>query len=152
MSALRYTEEEIQLFLEAAQEIGVGPAMRDLGYPKSPSTAWDWVDKYDVQVNIDTLKQHASHMKVFYAQREKLVVAMSALDRIYEALTRENLSADDQKKLSDALQKTIQTIELLEGRVTDRTETVAKDSVDAELQELIAEARARNTVFEEDNV
>ncbi len=40
-----YTEEQIQEFIANAQEMGIGPTLRYLGFPKSYHTAKKWFIK-----------------------------------------------------------------------------------------------------------
>jgi len=82
-----YTDEQITEFIEIAGEMGIGPAMRQLGYPKSYHTA----KKFFVQRNIDTptansLAVMAKQLDIFYTDREKILAAQAVIDRSVEAL------------------------------------------------------------------
>ena len=126
-----FTEEQITEFIETANEMGIGPAMRLLNYPKSYHTA----KKFYTQRNIDmptanTLAQMTKQLDIFYTDKEKLLVAQAAVDRIVEALYQEELSSDDINKLSNALHKAIQTINLIEGKSTNINENRSKDGTD----------------------
>ncbi len=115
-----YTDEQITEFIEIAGEMGIGPAMRHLGYPKSYHTA----KKFFVQRNIDTptansLAVMAKQLDIFYTDKEKVSAAQAVIDRTVEALYEDNLVSDDISKLSNALHKAIQTINLIEGKSTN---------------------------------
>lgn len=149
MARMNYSEDQITLFCEMAQELGISPAMRELGYPKSYSTARYWLDQRGVKITVDSLKSKASKLRHFYGYREQMLSLQTELDRIQEMLENTDLDADSINKLSSALQKTINTMELISGRVTERKESKTIDKSDLELMELINEAKARNANVEE---
>ena len=140
-----FTEEQITEFIEMANEMGVGPAMRTLGYPKSYHTA----KKFYVQRNIDmptanTLAVISKQLDIFYTDREKIVAAQAVIDRTVEALYEDNLVSDDIAKLSNALHKAIQTINLIEGKSTNINENRSKDGSDLAIVDMLNEAKMRN--------
>ena len=147
MARMNYEESDRVDFVELAQQIGIGPAMKELGYPKSVSTAQEWIKGMGVEITINSLKQKAREMQHFYTDREQMTVLMEAYDRINEQLQCGDLSADDIKKLSDALNKITITYELIAGRATERPDRA--DSLDLELRDLIASQKARNALAEQ---
>ena len=140
-----YTDEQITEFIEIAGEMGIGPAMRQLGYPKSYHTA----KKFFVQRNIDTptansLAVMAKQLDIFYTDKEKVLAAQAVIDRTVEALYEDNLVSDDISKLSNALHKAIQTINLIEGKSTNINENRSKDGSDLAIVDMLNEAKMRN--------
>jgi len=140
-----FTEEQITEFIELAQEMGIGPAMRNLGYPKSYHTA----KKFFVQRNIEmptanTLAVISKQLDIFYTDRDKIVAAQAVIDRTVEKLYEEDLLAEDINKLSNALHKAIQTINLIEGKSTNINENRSKDGTDLAIVDILNEAKMRN--------
>ena len=140
-----YTDEQVTEFIEIAGEMGIGPAMRQLGYPKSYHTA----KKFFVQRNVDTptansLAVMAKQLDIFYTDKEKVLAAQAVIDRSVEALYEDNLVSDDISKLSNAIHKAIQTINLIEGKSTNINENRSKDGSDLAIVDMLNEARMRN--------
>ena len=140
-----FTDEQITEFIETANEMGIGPAMRYLGYPKSYHTA----KKFYVQRNIDmptanTLAVMAKDLAIFYTDKEKVLAAQAVIDRTVEALYEDTLVSDDISKLSNALHKAIQTINLIEGKSTNINENRSKDGTDLAIVDMLNEAKIRN--------
>ena len=140
-----FNEEQITEFIELAQEMGIGPSMRALGYPKSYHTA----KKFFVQRNIDmptanTLAVISKQLDIFYTDRDKIVAAQAVIDRTVEKLYEDDLLAEDINKLSNALHKAIQTINLIEGKSTNINENRSKDGTDLAIVDILNEARMRN--------
>jgi hypothetical protein len=141
----QFTEEQITEFIEMAAEMGIGPAMRALGYPLSYHTAKKW----HVQRNIDmptsnSLAVIAKQLDIFYSDKEKILAAQAVIDRSVEALYQDTLSSDDINKLSNALHKAIQTINLIEGKSTNINENRSKDGQDLAIIDMLNEAKARS--------
>ena len=140
-----FTEEQVAEFIETANEMGIGPAMRYLGYPKSYHTA----KKFYVQRNIDmptanTLAVMAKQLDIFYTDKEKVLAAQAVIDRTVEALYEDTLASDDISKLSNALHKAIQTINLIEGKSTNINENRSKDGSDLAIVDMLNEAKMRS--------
>lgn len=140
-----YTDEQISEFIEQAAEMGIGPAMRYLGYPKSYHTA----KKFFVQRNIETptansLAVMAKQLDIFYTDKEKVLAAQAVIDRTVEALYQDDLVSDDINKLSNALHKAIQTINLIEGKSTNISENRSKDGTDLAIVDMLNEAKLRS--------
>jgi hypothetical protein len=141
----QFTEEQITEFIEMAAEMGIGPAMRALGYPLSYHTAKKW----HVQRNIDmptsnSLAVIAKQLDIFYSDKEKILAAQAVIDRSVEALYQDTLSSDDINKLSNALHKAIQTINLIEGKSTNINENRSKDGSDLAIIDMLNEAKVRS--------
>ncbi|NDB33155.1 MAG: hypothetical protein EB150_10455 [Nitrososphaeria archaeon] len=140
-----YTEEQITEFIANAQEMGIGPTLRYLGFPKSYHTAKKWFVERNIELpTIDTLAQMATGLRVFYSDKEKLIAAQAVLDRCVEALMEDALDSDGLNKLANAVHKAIQTINLIEGKSTVINENRQKDGQDLAIIDLLNEAKARN--------
>lgn len=140
-----FTEEQISEFIETANEMGIGPAMRYLNYPKSYHTA----KKFYIQRNLDmptsnTLAQMSKNLDIFYKDKEKVLAAQAVIDRSVEKLYEEDLLAEDINKLSNAIHKAIQTINLIEGKSTNINENRSKDGTDLAIVDMLNEAKLRN--------
>lgn len=147
-----FNEEQISEFIETANEMGIGPAMRYLSYPKSYHTA----KKFYMQRNLDmptanTLAVMSKQLDVFYKDNEKILAAQAVIDRSVEKLYEDDLLADDINKLSNAIHKAIQTINLIEGKSTNINENRSKDGTDLAIVDMLNEAKARNNLIK-DNV
>ena len=145
-----YTDEQITEFIEIANEMGIGPAMRYMGYPKSYHTA----KKFYTQRNIDTptantLAVMSKQLDIFYNDKEKILAAQAVIDRAVEKLYQEDLLAEDINKLSNALHKAIQTINLIEGKSTNINENRSKDGTDLAIVDMLNEAKARSNSIKE---
>ena len=147
-----FNEDQISEFIECANEMGIGPAMRYLSYPKSYHTA----KKFYMQRNLDmptanTLAVMSKQLDVFYRDNEKILAAQAVIDRSVEKLYEDDLLADDINKLSNAIHKAIQTINLIEGKSTNINENRSKDGTDLAIVDMLNEAKARNNLIK-DNV
>ena len=145
MGYSNFTEEQITEYIETAQEMGISPSMRILGYPKSYHTAKKWFEQRNVDLpTMDTLAKMAVDMRVFYTDKEKLIAAQAVLDRCVESLMEDSLDPDQLNKLSNAVHKAIQTINLIEGKSTMINEQRNKDGADLAIIDLLNEAKIRN--------
>lgn len=146
-----YSEKARETFVNAARTEGIAGAMNLLGYPKSKQTAKDWVDSYGVEITRSALHVRAAEMGAFYTEREKLTLLQDMLDSIYAHIEKidtgygvmapQMVEPQELSRLASAAEKVIKMIELLEGRVTERTEAHQVDSTDLELRRLIADAQ-----------
>ena len=145
-----FTEEQIETFIEHAQEMGISPAIRYLNYPKSYHTAKKWFEQRNIDMpTMDTLAKMAVDTRAFYTDKEKLIAAQAVLDRCVEALMQDALDSDGLNKLANAVHKAIQTINLIEGKSTIIQEQRNKDNQDLAIIDLLNEARARNEQIKE---
>lgn len=151
MGYQQYDEEMIIDFITNAQEMGISPAMRQMGYPGSYHTAKKWFEQRAIELpTIDTLAKMAVDTRVFYSDKEKLLAAQQVLDRCVETLMQEQLDADQLNKLSNAVHKAIQTINLVEGKSTAISEQRNKDNTDVAIIDMLNEAKARNNKIKSD--
>lgn len=145
MGYSNFTEDQISEYILNAQEMGIGPAMRYLGYPKSYHTAKKWFVERNIDMpTTDTLAKMAGNLGVFYSDKEKLIAAQAVLDRCVESLMQDSLDSDGLNKLANAVHKAIQTINLIEGKSTHINEQRNKDGQDLAIIDLLNEAKARN--------
>lgn len=145
-----FTEEQITEFIETAQEMGIGPTLRYLQYPKSYHTAKKWFVERNIDMpTLDTLAKMAGDLRVFYSDKEKIIAAQAVLDRCIESLMQDALDADQLNKLANAVHKAIQTINLIEGKSTIINEQRNKDGQDLAIVDLLNAAKARNNLMKE---
>ena len=146
----QFTEEQISEFIEMAAEMGIGPAMRTLGYPLSYHTAKKWHLQRNINMpTSNSLAIMAKQLDIFYSDKEKVLAAQAVIDRSVESLYQDNLSSDDINKLSNALHKAIQTINLIEGKSTNINENRSKDGTDLAIVDMLNEAKARSKSIQE---
>lgn len=146
MGYSKYTDEQISQFIDISTEMGISPAMRYLNYPGSYHTASKWYKDRGLDLpDIDSLKQMARNIGVFYTDKEKVISAQAVIDRAVEKLMEDDtLLADDINKLSNAIHKAIQTINLVEGKSTNINENRSKDGTDLAIHDLLNEAKMKN--------
>jgi hypothetical protein len=150
MAKVKYTDEDVRTFIETAQDMGISPAMRQLGYPSAWATAQRWFRDAGVEMpNVDSLIAKAVEFKAFYGDKEKKFAAQSLIDRIVEKLHGDDLTADDINKLGNALNKAIQTFNLIEGKATSVHEQRQKDGTDLAIMDMLNEAKAKNNILEQ---
>lgn len=150
---MAYTDQEINDFLDMAQEVGITKTMRELKYPNSWSTAKRWAELRGVTVAVDTLKQQAAAVREWYKDEEVTLVAQEGFNRVYEELTTNPaLTPDDQKKLAEALQKHYHVWAGIQGKATSITENRQTDTMDQHLQELLNMERSKNMDKIKENV
>lgn len=138
MSMVNYTEEQVTTYLEHAQEVGLSRAMRDLGYPSSPHTAYKWADQRGIDITKQAQQRAAVMSRYLMEDMEEIQVAQAGIERVAEELmTNTSITADEHYKLSQALNKHVTTKQLLLGRVTNRSEQIHKDSVQHEVEQLM---------------
>lgn len=133
-----YTQEEVDTFIETANMMGIAPAIRELGYPTYPSAQKWYREKGLDMPHVDSLMAQAAELKVFYNDSAKKASIQIAIDRIIKMIQEEaRLTADDIKKLSDALAKLLQTYQLIEGKSTGIVEKVEKSDTDKSIEKLL---------------
>lgn len=149
MGRVIYSENKVTEFIEAAKEKGIGPAMRELNYPASWTTAQRWFDERNEPLpTIDSLASKAKQLAIFYSDKEKLFGAQALIDRIVQSLQEDDLDADALNKLANAYNKAIQTFNLIEGKSTSITESRTKDATDLAVMDLINAQKAKNALIE----
>lgn len=142
-----YTDQEKEEFVALAQQVGIGRAIRDLGYPSWP-TGRDWCQERGVEVSVDTLMQAVKSFHRFYEDSDALIIVEEALSRVQEKLLTGNLDADELKKVTEALQKSMNTWLALKGKPGSITETQTKDKTDLELLAMLHNEKAKNEALE----
>lgn len=151
MAKVHYSDAQVRDFIDTAKEMGISPAMRQLGYPSAWATAQRWFKEAgEGMPDVDSLIAKAVELKLFYGDKEKKFAAMTLIDRIVEKLHGDDLTADDINKLGNALNKAIQTFNLIEGKSTSITESRQKDGTDLAIVDMLNEAKARNTLKEQE--
>ena len=142
---MTYSDDQINNFLELAQEVGITKAKRELGYPKDWSTAKRWADMRGIKVAVDELRSRAAQTREWYKDQEVMTVAQEGFNRVYDELVNNpDLTADDQKKLASALKGHYDVWANVQGRATNISENRETDTMDAHLMELINIERAKN--------
>ena len=140
-----YTDEDINNFLELAQEVGITKAKRELGYPNSWGTAQRWARMRGIEVAVDDLKAQAAAAREWYKEEEVKTVVQEGFNRVYEELvSNKDLTADDQKKLSDAAKKYYDMWATIQGKASNINENRQTDTFDEHLQELLNMEKAKN--------
>lgn len=153
MAKVIYSERTINETLEYCRIYGIGPAIRELKKDDKPAPSYPtiarWFKERDEELpSIDSLQAKARGMGLFYSDNEKKYVAQRSLERIAEKLDQDDLDSDDLKKLTDALNKAVVTMNLIDGKATNVTESRQKDGTDTALYEMLNEAKAKNAVKE----
>lgn len=149
-----YTDDERYAYVELARVVGLNEACRRLGYPSS-GAASNWMKQFGVKPPPDSaLMRRAREVKEVFGKHEKMVLLHELLESIYRLLDPLDTPRRDEdgnpvpwlpndlKRMADTAAKVIQTMELLEGRATERQEIV--DPTDVELRNLIEQFRGKN--------
>lgn len=138
-----YSLEAITEFITMAQEIGIHKTMQELEYPKSAMTAYKWFDQRGIERPNPLVKTLANANKNAYTIAEKLQAGYLLLERISDMLTATDpLDTASIKQLSESYKKTIETIQLLEGKATNISQT--NDSFDTNYQSLLDQMEQKN--------
>lgn len=136
MARKEYSEDQKTALVALAQEIGIGRAIRELGYPSYPA-ALSWCKQRGVEPNVDTLMAEMKRFHTFYETTDALLVVEAALDRVRQKLQEDNLDPDELKKTTEALQKSVNTWLVLQGKANNITESQTKDALDLGLFDLL---------------
>ena len=139
-----YTDTQIDEYLVLAQEIGIGKAIRELGYPKSWATGQKWAKLRGVKVSLDDLMANVKKYHTFYETEDMLAVIEEGIERAREKFVEESLDADSLKKVAEAVQKLSNTWLLLQGKATGIKENRETDQMDAGLADLLMKERIKN--------
>ena len=141
-----YTDQEKADFCELAKEIGIGRAIRELGYPTYP-TAMAWMSARGIEPNTDKVMARVKSFHTFY-NTEDLIVTFDNAVSLADELIAKAESGDDFKKIADALYKVVQARHLLEGKATAISEKRETTQQDLEILELLNMEKARNADIE----
>lgn len=142
---MAYTDEQKEVFLVLAQEVGIARAQRELGYPKSYQSALDWAKNRGVSVNVDPVMSHVKAFDDLYKTEHMLAVIKQGVSRVYQELTEAQLTPDEQKKLSEAFQKYTNSWLVLQGKANDIKETHTREGIDVDLKRMLDEELGRNS-------
>lgn len=143
----RYSDEEKAVFCEMAQEIGIGRAIRELGYPTYPA-AMAWMSARGIEPNVDKVMAKVKAYHTYYTTEDLIVAFDNAVSVAEEMLTTAE-TPDDLKRISEALYKIVQTRNLLEGKATAINEKRETTQQDLEILELLNMEKAKNAEIEE---
>jgi hypothetical protein len=144
----QYSDEQVDDFLELAQEMGIGKAMKELGYPLGYQTALNWAENRGIKVEVDPVMKRVKQFEQMYKEEHMLEIARAGAALVYMSIVENgaDLTADEQKKLSDAFQKYNNAWLLLKGKANDIRETQTKDGMDVELMNMLMAERESNAV------
>ena len=140
MSKVNYTDDQINEFIEVANELGIGPTMKELGYPGSWATAQRWFKARGIDTpDIDSLKSQASKINQFYDTKEALLVIQEGMQIIHATYLNkwDTLDADEQKKLAEAMQKLTNSMRVLQDKASTITESRYSDATQTEIDNLM---------------
>lgn len=146
----RYTDEEQTIWVEMAQEIGIARTIRELGYP-SFSNGMLWLKKRGVEVERSDIMAVARQYNQLYKTEDMLNVIDAGIG-VAEELIATAETADDVKKISEAIAKLVNTRLLLEGKANSISESRKASPVDLEIMALIDEQRKQNDMHEQTNI
>ena len=137
-----YDDKQRADFVELAQQIGIGRAIRELGYPTYP-TAQGWCRAAGVVPNKDTAYAQMKEWHTFYQVEDMLIVIDEGISVARDMMLTAQ-TPDDMKKLSEAIQKLSNTRLLLEGKSTSITEKREVSSEESEFEKALREFQASN--------
>ena len=146
MTRKTYTDEEKAEFCELAQEIGIGRTIRQLGYPSYPAGV-AWMRARGIEPSIDKTMQAIKEYHTRYTT-EDLLIRFDMAITLAEDMMLEAKTADDLKRIAEALYKIVQTRQLLEGKATAISEKRETTQQDLEIMELLSMEQARNAAIE----
>src|SRR5688572_10043064 len=116
-----YDDKQRAEFVELAEQIGIGRAIRELGYPSYP-TAQSWCRARGVTPNKDSAYAQMKEWHTLYQVEDLLIVGDEMVSIIQEKMMNPELTPDEVKKLAESYQKVVNTRLLLEGKSTSITE------------------------------
>lgn len=146
---ITYTREEEENFISVANEVGIAPAMRELGYPGSHHTATKWFRSRGLETpNVSSLQSAARALRTHYEAEEELAGIQLMMDRCTDMMMNNDLTPEEFNKLANAYERVIKTKRLIEGKSTGISETQQYDGTDLEIAKLTAEMEKRNDEYE----
>src|SRR4051812_3130123 len=132
-----YDDEQRAEFIQLAQQIGIGRAIRELGYPTYP-TAQSWMRAAGVKPNVDQAYAQMKEWHTFYQVEDLLIVGDEIVSTIQDMIAKAD-NADDVKKLTEAYQKAVNSRLVLEGKATSITEKREVSPEDSEFEKALRE-------------
>jgi len=149
----QYSDKEIDEFLAIAQEIGIGKAIKELGYPKSFDTAQAWAKNRGVNVNVDPVMARAKQFDLLYKEEDMLHVLQEGIQDWFEYMSsnKGEIAPDDKKKMAEALSKYMNSWLLLKGKANEIKGTVEKTEIDLTIEEFMRNAERIDKAKSEEN-
>lgn len=144
-----YTDEDRAVFCELAQEIGIGRAIRELGYPTYASGA-AWMSQRGVEPNVDKTMALMKSFHTYY-QIEDMLLAIDNAMAVAEEMLMKAETPEDLKRIADSLKSIVTTRQLIEGKATAIQEKREVTPVDLEILDLINAENARNRLLDEES-
>ena len=145
-----YTDQEREAFCALAHDIGIAPAMRELGYPSMPA-ACKWLKARGIAITLDSLMANVKKFHTLYEVDDLLTVVETGVARVVEMYTQTDLTPDGMQRAATATQKLVSSWLLLKGKATSISETRESDALDVALVDLLNAEKARN-VLNEDSI
>lgn len=115
-SNITYDDTQRAAFVELAQQIGIGRAIRELKYPSYP-TAQSWCRAAGVEPNTDQAYAQLKAYHTFYQVEDLLIVIDEGIS-VAQTMLANAETPDDLKRLAESIQKLTNTRLLLEGKAT----------------------------------
>lgn len=143
-----YTDEDKAVFCELAQEIGIGRAIRELGYPTYGAGA-AWMSQRGVEPNVDKTMALMKSYHTYYQVEDMLLTIDNAMAVAEEMLLSAN-TPDDLKRIADSIKSIVTTRQLIEGKATAINEKRETTPMDLEILDLINAENARNNLRDEE--
>lgn len=140
-----YTDEQKAEYCELAQYVGIGAAIRELGYPSYP-TATMWMEQMGIEPKAVDVMAKARMFHKYYKVEDMLKVvdeAMGVVTDLYSTIT----TADEAMKLANAVAKLVNARQLLEGKANSIIEKRETTQQDLEIVELLNMQKAQNNAF-----
>ena len=131
MSRQRYNEDERRAYAELAGDVGIRPAMRELGYPSSWASGRAWCAEFDVDVELDELKAKAAQYNTFYNDSEQIIAFQDLIADARAKQLDKTTSAADLERLAKVVKMSVDGIRLIQGKATVNAPAKA-DTTDAE--------------------
>lgn len=137
----RYSDEEMAIYCELAQAVGIGRAIRELGYP-THTTAMVWMHDRGVEpLDVDVLAEARKFARLYEAY--DLIKIIDDSIATAQELSSKAETADDIKKCAEAVQRLVNTRLLLEGKANSITEKRETTQADLEIAELLRAEQAK---------
>lgn len=141
-----YTDEEKAAFCELAQYVGIGAAIREFKYPSYP-TAMMWMEQRGVEPKKVDIMAKAREFHQYYHVEDMIKVvdeAMAVVQGLYSSIT----TADEAMKLANAVNKLVNSRQVLEGKASSIIEKRETTQSDLEIIELLNMQKAQNNAIE----
>ena len=143
----RYTDEQKAEFVELARIVGIGRAIRELGYP-TWTTGVQWMEARGITPNTDKFMQRIRSYHTFYTVEDIMLTLDDAISAAKDLIATAE-DADALAKVANALQKIVNTRQLLEGKATAISEKREMSQMDVEIAALIRQQEMENKKKEE---